>query len=319
MSAPLGYLTAAGNRAHTILPLTWFTLAISIAVCVVIALCLLGALRRGGLRRWPVDMRTVPVARGGAGLRWIGIGVALSAIPLLAILVWTMQALAAAGPLRGRAALTVDVTARQWWWEVRYDADTPAQTFLTANEIHIPVGRPVRVRLHGGDVIHSFWVPQLSGKTDAIPGRTNDTWLQADQPGRYGGQCSEYCGAQHAHMGLEVVADPPAAFEAWRTAQLRPAPAPTSAALMHGAAVVEYRCGACHELRGTQAGALAGPDLTHLASRARIAAGVLPNNAGALAEWIQYAQRVKPGTLMPDQNLDGADLSDVVAYLGTLR
>lgn len=318
MSAPLGYLSADGARAATILPLTWFTLGISLLVCAVIAACLAWALRRAGLRRWPIDMRAVGVERGGAGLRWIGIGLALSALPLFAILAWTMQALAATR-LPERTALVLDVSAHQWWWEVAYHGDSPAGSFTTANEIHIPVGQPVRVRLHGGDVIHSFWVPKLNGKTDAIPGETTQTWMQADAPGRYRGQCTEYCGAQHAQMGLEVVAESPQDFAAWRARQLQPASAPQSAEAKRGAALVEYRCGLCHQVRGTTTGAVVAPDLTHVASRRRIASAALPNNAATLAAWIQDPQRVKPGTLMPPQGLDAQQLVDVVAYLETLQ
>jgi cytochrome c oxidase subunit 2 len=316
---PLGYLRAAGDTARTILPLTWFTLGVSVVVCVVIGVLLWQSLRHAKTQPWPIDMRSVPVERGDGGVRWIGIGVALSAIPLFAILVWTMQALAATTAPRSQGALTLDVTARQWWWEVSYRGDSPHHTFPTANEIHIPVGQPVFVRLHGGDVIHSFWVPKLMGKTDAIPGRTNETWLRADEPGEYVGQCAEYCGVQHAHMALKVIAEPADAFETWRTHQLQPAPAPGSPALTHGAEVFQGHCAVCHEVRGSKAGAIAGPDLTHIASRTTIAAGTLANNAGTLAEWIQFAQGIKPGTLMPNQNLPPQDLVAVVSYLETLR
>jgi cytochrome c oxidase subunit II len=317
-SPPLGYLDAAGPRAHTILPLTWFTLAVSVAVCIIIGILLwMGARRaRSGLNT-PIE--SVPVNRGGDGLRWITLGLLISAVPLLITLVWTMVALAAVSGPPDHPALTLDVTGRQWWWDVRYEADKPSEVFNTANEIHIPVGVPVLVRLHGGDVIHSFWVPKLSGKTDAIPGQTNLSWMEAREPGRYRGQCSEYCGQQHAHMAFEVVAESQADFERWRTSQLEPAPTPTTAAAERGLSVVEYRCGLCHEVRGTRAGAVSAPDLTHLMSRRMIAAGTLPNNPGTLAGWIQNAQAMKPQNLMPNQLLSGTDLSDVQAYLELLK
>jgi cytochrome c oxidase subunit 2 len=216
-------------------------------------------------------------------------------------------------------ALVLDVTGHQWWWEVRYNSARPAEIFTTANEIHIPTGVPVLVRLHGGDVIHSFWVPKLSGKTDAIPGQTNLSWLQARQPGRYRGACSEFCGSQHANMAFEVVAEPPADYERWRAGQILAAPEPRSQSQIRGRRLVEYRCGLCHQVRGTRAGAVSAPDLTHLMSRRMLAAGVIPNNPGNRAAWIQNAQALKPNSLMPNQTLSGEQLMDVQAYLETLE
>ncbi len=320
MSAtPLAYLTSAGVRAGHTVGLTWFTLGVSIAVSLIVAaLVWIGAARakaRGGAEA----TASVQVERGGNGLRWITLGLVFSAVPLLITLVWTMAALASIGGPPRDPALILDVTGHQWWWEVQYNGAQPSDTFLTANEIHIPVGVPVLVRLHGGDVIHSFWVPKLAGKTDTIPGQNNITWLQADRPGRYAGQCTEYCGLQHARMAFEVVAEPRDAFERWRASQLQTAPPPLSDPQKLGLQVVQYRCSLCHAVRGTSAGSHFGPDLTHLKSRARIGAGVLPNTPGSLARWIQDPQAVKPGNLMPRQYLSGPDLSAVTAYLETLQ
>ena len=207
MTAPLAYLTSAGERARAIVPLTWFTLLVSLTVCIVIAILLWMAASRAHGNGGAGETRAIPVESGNNGLLWITTGLWISAVPLAITLVWTMVTLAAVSGPPTNPGLVLDVTGHQWWWEVTYVTQDPSQTFTTANEIHIPVGMRVLVRLHGGDVIHSFWVPQLSGKTDTIPGQTNLAWLQADQPGRYRGQCSEYCGAQHAHMGLEVVAE----------------------------------------------------------------------------------------------------------------
>ena len=314
-STPLQYLTSSGTRAAAIVPLTWFTLAISITVCIVIATLLSLGVRR--LRH--VDARAVAVERGGDGLDWIKWGLVISAVPLLITLVWTMAALAqVVGPPR-RPGVTLDVTPHQYWWEVRYDGESPSDTFLTANEIHIPTGTKVLVRLHGGDVIHSFWVPQLSGKTDAIPGQTNLAWLEADAPGRYRGQCTEFCGLEHAKMAFEVVADTPTAFAAWRRAQLQTAPPPSSASEQQGLEYFQYRCSMCHAVRGTLASSHYGPDLTHLMSRRLIASGMLPNTRGDLAGWIEAPQATKPGALMPDQQLNGDQLNHVVDYLETLK
>jgi cytochrome c oxidase subunit 2 len=177
----------------------------------------------------------------------------------------------------------------------------------------------VLVRLHAGDVIHSFWVPKLTGKTDVIPGQTNQSWMQADAAGRYLGQCSEYCGWQHAHMQFEVVAQDDADFKAWLQAQRMPAAAPDNDAATRGLEVVQNRCALCHAVRGTRAGAVSAPDLTHLMSRRTLAAGTLPNTPGSLAGWIQDPQDLKPGSLMPNQYLSAQQLSDVVAYLETLQ
>ena len=314
--SPLGYLNSAGARADVILPLTWFTLIVSAAVCIVIAALLWAGIRR---RHATTDIRSVRLERGGNGLRWISLGVLISAVPLLITLVWTMVALAkVSGPPRN-PALTLDVTGHEWWWEVRYNAPRTSEIFTTANEIHIPIGVPVLVRLHGADVIHSFWVPKLSGKTDAIPGQINMSWLQARVPGRYRGACQEFCGSQHANMAFEVVAQSRKDYDLWREAQLQAAPDPTTQPQVRGLNVVEYRCGLCHQVRGTRAGAVSAPDLTHLMSRATIAAGTLPNNPPSLAGWIENPQSIKPGALMPDQGLSARELNDVTAYLETLR
>lgn len=317
--APLGYLDSAGQRAHAIVPLTWFTLSVSILVCVVIAILLWQGVRRARVSGGPEETRAVPVTRGANGLRWITVGLLFSAVPLLITLVWTMVTLAAVSGPPGHPGLVLDVTGHQWWWEVQYDSADPSQIFTTANEIHIPVGVPVLVRLHGSDVIHSFWVPKLSGKTDAIPGQTNLSWMQAYRAGRYRGQCSEFCGYQHAFMAFEVVAESRDDFEQWRAAQLQPAPSPLTPAQARGLAIVQYRCGSCHRVRGTDAGAVSAPDLTHLMTRRTIAAGRLLNNPGNLIGWIQVPQAFKPGSLMPDQYLSAQQLTDVQAYLGLLR
>jgi cytochrome c oxidase subunit 2 len=317
-SSPLGYLDAAGVRAQHILPLTWFTLCVSIVVCLVITLLLWIAVRR---RRTPdgVDIASVNIERGSDGLRWISVGLLLSAVPLAVTLVWTMLSLAAVAGPPANPALVLDITARQWWWDVHYGGAQPADGFETANEIHIPVGRPVLLRLHAADVIHSFWVPKLTGKTDVIPGQTNQSWMQTDEPGRYLGQCSEFCGYQHAHMQFEVIAQSPAEFAAWQTAQRQPASQPAAADAARGLEVVQFRCALCHAIRGTSAGAVSAPDLTHLMSRRTLAAGTLPNTSGNLVSWIQNPQDAKPESLMPNQYLSAQQLKDVLAYLETLQ
>jgi cytochrome c oxidase subunit 2 len=313
---PLSYLTSAGEHARRILPLTWGVLGISaVVVAVIIVLTLLGVWRRTD--RSPQALAATPHKRDGS--RWLYIGVGVSSVVLVVSLVWTVRVLASANDRNTKGTLTIEVTGQQWWWKVRYLNDDASKILTTANEIHIPTGQSVRVRLVAADVIHSFWVPALSGKTDLIPGQTNMTWIEADKPGRYRGQCSEYCGAQHAHMGFEVVAQSPADFQRWMEDQLAAAPSPASESALRGEQTFEFRCGACHTVRGTFAGGTTGPDLTHLLSRATIAAATLPNREVTRAAWIADPQGPKPGNHMPVLQLSSTDLQDVDAFLSTLK
>jgi cytochrome c oxidase subunit II len=261
----------------------------------------------------------VPVSPGGNGLPWITFGIGITSVLLLAILGWTVAVLAAINSPAAPVALTIEVTGSQWWWKVRYLDNDPSHVFTTANEIHIPTGRPVRVKLIGADVIHAFWVPQLTGKMQTIPGQINETWLEAHEPGRYRGQCTQYCGSQHAHMALYVVAETPDDFQKWLDGQLRPAPEPASPTIAKGEHTFVYRCGVCHTVRGTSAGGTVAPDLSHLMTRQTLAAGEIPNTIGNLSGWIADPQAVKPGTLMPNPELSGPDLQDVRSFLETLR
>ena len=314
-TTPLDYLSGAGEKTNAITPLLWFLIWVSIAVVVIIGgLVLVGALLRRARRSSPAE---VPPERTRSGLSWITIGVGLSTIALLVATVWTVSTSAAINEPDEPYGLTLAITGHQWWWEVEYRGDTPSETFETANEIHIPVGVPVRIELRTADVIHSFWVPALTGKTDLIPNITNVTWIEADHAGVYRGQCTEYCGRQHAHMGLVVYADEPQAFEAWRQDQLAPAATP-DAELQVGLAAFTIRCGACHTVRGTAAGGQLGPDLSHLASRSTIAAATLPNTIGHLSGWIADPQGVKPGNLMPRLDLMGTELDAIRTYLLSL-
>jgi cytochrome c oxidase subunit II len=218
-------------------------------------------------------------------------------------------------------ALRVEVIGEQFWWRVRYlDADGDV-AFETANEIAIPTGRRVALRLTSADVIHSFWVPSLGGKIDMIPGRTTTLTLLADRDGIYRGQCAEFCGAQHARMAFHAVAMAPDRFERWLDQQRQPPPEPTDPFLRRGLEVfLSSGCGACHTVRGTEAAGTLGPDLTTMGSRPSVAAGTLPNNVGTLAGWIAASQHLKPGNLMPSFDaLTGPDLRAVAAYLESLK
>ncbi|HEX4270485.1 MAG TPA: cytochrome c oxidase subunit II, partial [Rhizomicrobium sp.] len=240
-AAPLQYLSGAGEKAAPVVWLTWGVLLISIAVVVIITLLLAGAIwHRPGLA-WSAGARP-ELGPDEGGIHWLWIGVGISTLVLLFSIAWTVKVLAQIEGPPARPAVTIEVTGKQWWWQVRYLSDDVSRQFTTANEIHIPVGRPVRLKLIGGDVIHSFWVPQLAGKMDAIPGQTNETWLEADRPGTYRGQCTEYCGLEHARMGLLVVAQSPADFQAWWSHQLAAPPQPQGTALT-GQDDFEMHCG----------------------------------------------------------------------------
>lgn len=314
---PLSYLSGSGAQTASVVPLMWFMLIVSIAVCVIVTMLVVWAALSRRVRIGPRDLRDIAL-ESADGMKWVWTGLAISIVPLLASVFWTVGVLAKTGSVPPRA-LTIDITAKRWWWDAVYPEATPSGSFRTANEIHIPVGRPVLLQLRSLDVIHSFWVPRLAGKTDVIPGQTNAMWIEAGAPGHYRGQCGEFCGAQHAHMGFFVVADPPQQFEAWRRQQLQPAAEPSQADAGQGLVLFEQRCGRCHTVRGTPAHSTFGPDLTHLMSRGSIAAGMLQNNPAALSGWVENAQSVKPGALMPNQGLSGPELAAMRAYLETLR
>lgn len=312
----MGYLSGFGSRAHPVVALTWGLLAISLAVvAIVIGLLLFGVFRR----RPPGATAIARPQRLGDGLMWVYVGTGVSTLTLFIAAFWTMRVLAAVVRPSAAPVLTLDIVGHQWWWEARYSGDPASNIFTTANEIHIPVGAPVRVRLMSEDVIHSFWIPALSGKTDLIPGQTNETWIEADRAGIYRGQCSEFCGDQHAGMAMYVVAQPPEDFELWRKQQIAPASLSGEGAVVDGQQAFDLRCGACHTVRGGGAGGIAGPDLTHLMSRANIAAGLLPNTPGYLSAWIADPQRLKPGTLMPRVVLAAGELQAIGGFLQTLK
>ena len=217
-------------------------------------------------------------------------------------------------------ALTIQVTGKRWWWAVSYLDENGERLFETANEIHIPAGVPVRLRLLSADVIHSLWVPKLGGKVDLVPGRTNHLWIQANQPGVYRGQCAEFCGIQHAKMSLYVVADTAKDFADWKLAQQQPAKAPSDSLARRGRDVfANGACAKCHTIRGVSSVSRFGPDLTHLASRRSLAAGTLPNRRGHLGGWIADPQSVKPGNLMPAVPLAAEDFHALLHYLEALE
>ncbi len=318
-STPLSYLRSYGPAADPITHLGWGLIIISMLVTIIIATLLLMAIfRRRGQVVADAEGRQ-PIGRGNGGLSWIYIGVGTSTLILLACAVWTLMVLAAVANPSQEPALILEVTGHQWWWEVRYLSKEPSQIFTTANEIHIPVGEPIRINVATLDVIHSFWVPQLAGKIDTIPGQHNSIWIQANKLGDYAGQCTEYCGMQHAHMAFHVIAQTHADYAVWHQQQVASAAVPQTENSRAGQNVFMMRCSVCHAVRGTLAGGNLGPDLTHLMSRGMIGAGLLPNDSSYLSAWVVGAQVFKPGCSMPPLQLSAQELTTVVAYLGSLK
>jgi cytochrome c oxidase subunit 2 len=291
-------------------------MAVSCAVYVIVIGVLIGVLIRR--RRSGADPNTVSRAERRA-LVSVGIGVGVTTVVVTCLAIGDFLTRRGLEQDQG-APLNVRIIGHEWWWEIQYEGDTPAGQIQTANELHIPVGRPVQLQLTSQDVIHSFWVPNLQGKRDLIPGRTTHITLVADERGRYEGQCAEFCGFQHAKMRMVVDAQSPADFDAWRQAQLQPARQPASDLEKRGKQVFENStCVMCHAIQGSLASGTIGPDLTHVGSRSFIAAGTLPNTPQTLALWISRPSAVKPGTTMPSANLSGEDLSCLALYLGSLK
>lgn len=242
---------------------------------------------------------------------------AIPCVIVLALFALTARAMRQADPPPAPDPDIV-VTGHQWWWEIRY----PKSGVIVANEIHIPTGRAISVRLDSTDVLHEFWVPELGRKMTAVPGHPNHIWIGADNPGTYLGVCTEFCGTQHAWMHFLVVAESKTDFETWQAAQLKPAiaPAPPNDAAMKGAALFQQMsCASCHTINGTAAAARVGPDLTHFASRRQLGAGVADNTPENLRRWLSNPQKVKPGVLMPDFKFSDEQVTQLAAYLETLK
>jgi cytochrome c oxidase subunit II len=304
-----------GPAATSIASLGW----LMFAVCGVIYLIVLALLAWALARRRHVRDDLPQTSRRLAAL--VSAGVAVSAV----ILVLFVAASVAAGrgfiTPAGAGAITVDVIGHQWWWDFQYRDVSPQDVVTSPNELHIPVGVPVVVNAVSRDVIHSFWVPNLHGKRDLIPGQVTRTWIQADAPGVYRGQCAEFCGHQHAHMAFTVVAEPMDEFQRWIRQQRRAADEPANDEQRRGRDLfLGTTCATCHTIRGTSAGSRVGPELTHVGSRLTIAAGTLPNTRDHLTRWVLDPQAIKPGVRMPPHtNLSPADLGAVISYLRSLR
>jgi cytochrome c oxidase subunit II len=307
-------LNPAGPQASTMAAVTWWFFG----VCAVVYVLTLAALA------WAVARRRRPSDDEPATARRLGLVIAaaigLTVVTLIVLATYSVVAGRGLTSPSGPGAITVDVVGHQWWWDFRYHDVSANETVHSPNELHIPVGVPVVLKATSRDVIHSFWVPNLQGKRDLIPGMVTHTWIQGDRPGVYRGQCAEFCGHQHAHMAFEVVVEPMDRFLAWLQHQRRGAPQPATGLQRRGHDVfMAGPCVLCHTIRGTAAGSRVGPDLTHVAGRRMIAAGTLPMTRGHLAGWIADSQSIKPGNRMPPNLVAGSDLQALVAYLETLR
>lgn len=308
---PMSTLVARSDFARSILYvysiITWATAIIGALVFVALVVILLRFRARPGDAQMPRQVRGHTLLE----ISWtIGPALALLIIAIPTIQIVFRTQTQATPP----DALLVHVRGWQWWWEFRY----PDLDVVTANEVHLPAGRRVVFRLDGQDVIHSFWVPQLGGKRDVIPGRLNQITLTPEQPGEYWGQCAEFCGASHANMGLRVIVQPAAEFDRWVAHQKAPPGEPTEAAAAGKALYAARACVGCHTIKGVSAGVL-GPDLTHFGSRRTLAAGMWPNTPENVAEWLKDPQRLKPGVKMPALGLTDEQAKAIAAYLTSLK
>jgi cytochrome c oxidase subunit II len=315
-------INPAGPQAGNISKVWWLMFIVCSIVFLLVMIAVLLALRK----RTPESDLAAPMLEPSAQQERQRRNVVITAVTLTVIVLFVfLLASYSAGrsmtaELDKKNGLAIEVTGHQWWWEVRYLDVDASNIFMTANEIHIPVGVPVTFSLRATDVIHSFWVPNLAGKKDLIPGKVNTIWLQADKPGVYRGQCAEYCGLQHARMALWIVAEPQDQFNAWRQNQTQTSYTPASDSQRYGQQVfLSSTCVMCHTINGTPAGSNIGPNLTHVASRKMIAAATLVNTREHLEQWIKDPQIFKPGTRMPANNLAEGDMQALLDYLQSLK
>jgi len=313
-ATPLSTFSSASAAAERTARLSWLMLALSAAIFVLVCIIMLLAIAR---RRGSEDAVVGLDERGRGWLLWGGTVMPVAVLSLISVVAVRVMRDQPAH----RDAATVVVTGHQWWWQLDYDLGAGGPRFRTANELHVPVGRPLLLRVTTNDVIHSFWVPSLAGKMDLLPGDTNELRIEARRAGTFTGACAEYCGAQHAHMAIMVIAEDSASFEHWAAAEASP-----GASILDSAAAVGQQifskgaCATCHSVRGTDARGESGPDLTHVASRRTIAAGSLPNSLGSIEGWIADPQAIKPGAAMPTLNAySGPELRALAAYVASLR
>lgn len=310
---PAGALDPQGPVASEIAELWWLMLGLGVLAFVIFAVALVVALLRRPAGAAADTSEPVP----GSARNWIVMGgVALPVVLVIVVLGYTVNTMRILPNSGGEDALVVEVTGYQYWWSFEY----PELGVVTANELHIPVDRPIELRIRSADVIHSFWVPTLAGKLDALPEDVNTLVLEADEPGDYLGACAEFCGLQHAKMYLIAVAQTPDEFDEWVAGQQEPAPEPeTQEAQLGRDLFTEAGCAGCHTIQGTSATGVSGPDLTHIASRSTIASGWIPLTHENLVSWITNPHDEKKGVLMPAAELDAEQIEAVAAYLETLE
>jgi len=317
-------LDPGGPNARIIKSLgIFFLILLGIIFLTVVALAIVPMVRRRrGTDQEPLEITHKPSIWTE---RRLGVFVGAASAATLLILFGLVAVSVSVGksisaPEDRRHGMVIEVTGNQWWWSVRYVNDDASRIVVTANELHIPVGRPVLIRGNSNDVIHSFWIPGLQGKRDLIPGHVTTEWLEASRPGKFRGQCAEFCGLQHAHMAMWVIAEPVDRFNTWMNRQLEAAAEPANADLLRGQQVfLTSACAMCHTIAGTGAAGQIAPDLTHFGSRLTLAAGTLPNNKGNLAGWIADPQTIKPGTHMPAIPVAAEDLQPLINYLESLQ
>ncbi len=310
-------LSPAGAQASSIHQLWVLILWTTAIVCIVVLAFIVVAIVRSA--RHDSTVRT-PTAPERSLTRSVWAATTLSVLILLMLLIASIWFTRAVESVQASGALTINVIGHQWWWEIEYDDPLASQRMLTANEVHIPVGRPVVLKVSSKDVIHSFWVPNLQGKRDLIPGYLTAISVQADRPGIFRGQCAEFCGLQHAHMALDIVAESDSDFQRWLDGMRKPAGSPQTEDQRRGHAVfMSRRCAGCHAINGTEAYGQMGPDLTHIASRSTIGAGTLPNTRQHMDAWVKNSQASKPGNQMPPNPLSDEDSRDLLAYLEFLK
>jgi cytochrome c oxidase subunit 2 len=316
-------LDPAGPQAGRISQLWWLMFYVCSAVFLLVSLAVLYAIfrrRKGAENNSDAPDISPEPKREERMIRVVLVAVGITLAILSIFLVGSFTTGRALYSPQDEQALSIKITGQQWWWDVEYDMEPASNIVHTANEIHIPVGQLVKFRLTSVDVIHSFWVPNLNGKKDLIPGHEIVLTFQADRPGEYRGQCAEFCGYQHAHMAFTIVAEPPEKFYEWMNQQRASAAQPANEAQQRGQQVfLSSPCIMCHSIRGTDAGGTVAPDLTHLASRKTIAAGTLPFTHDQLAGWITNSQEIKPGNHMPPVPLKAEDLQALLAYLESLK
>ncbi|MDQ3280838.1 MAG: cytochrome c oxidase subunit II [Acidobacteriota bacterium] len=306
-------LEPAGAQSESIANLWNFFLAVCAIVYVLVMIALVYALVHKGRASLEESESRTPVTV-------VSIATGISVLLLFALLISSIVTDRRAIAGVPHNATQVIVTGRQWWWQVEYDYADKSKRIVSANEINIPVGVPVHVLVRSRDVIHSFWVPNISGKQDLIPGRDNHAVLKATRPGVYRGECAEFCGLQHAKMALWVNAMSPADYAAWEKEARQPARLAATPQQRKGQEVfMSSPCPLCHNIGGTNAAGRTAPDLTHFASRRSIAAGTLPNRRGYLAGWIIDPQHFKPGTQMPPMLLHSGELEPLLDYLESLQ